>query len=80
MSTRSHVNKLKHALAGMQSPAEPAPAKPDTMAIVRETQSLPRSRRGKRIVSAYVDPAVSQQLRFLAVAENSSVQALVEEA
>ena len=80
MRTRTHVNKLKSALAGMQE------SKPQPQIGVLEQPStpaasvLPPSRRGKRIVSAYVDPAVSQQLRLLAITQDASVQGLVEEA
>ena len=78
MTTRTHVNKLKAALAGMQSDL-PTEA-PSIVTSADDASTLPPSRRGKRVVSAYVDPAVSQQLRLLAVTRRTSVQALIEEA
>lgn len=78
MRTRAHVNKLKSALAGMQETKTPEVVAVDQPP--RTGTALPPSRQGKRIVSAYVDPAVSQQLRLLAVTRDASVQSLVEEA
>ena len=38
------------------------------------------SRQGRKHVGAYVDPAVARRLRVLAAAEDTSTQALIEEA
>ncbi len=38
------------------------------------------SRQGRKHVGAYVDPAVARQLRVIAAAEDTSTQALIEEA
>ena len=38
------------------------------------------SRQGKKHVGAYVDPAVARQLRVIAAGEDTSTQALIEEA
>lgn len=43
-------------------------------------QSLPPSRQGKKTIAGHFDPAVSRQLREIALAEDSSVQDLLREA
>jgi hypothetical protein len=43
-------------------------------------QSLPPSRQGKKTIAGHFDPAVSRQLREIALAEDSSVQELLREA
>ena len=40
----------------------------------------PVSRQGRKHVGAYVDPTVARQLRVIAAAEDTSTQALIEEA
>jgi hypothetical protein len=47
----------------------------------RSTLSLqPPSRQGKKTIAGHFDPAVSRQLREIALAEDSSVQELLREA
>ena len=42
--------------------------------------SQPPSRQGTKTIAGHFDPAVSRQLREIALAEDSSVQALLREA
>ncbi len=79
MSTSPQVNKLRAAMQGMAG--TPEPVAPPTMEPPRPMLA-PRapSRRGKRVVSAYVDAAAAKQLRILAAERETSTQALVEEA
>jgi hypothetical protein len=42
--------------------------------------TVPKCREGKKVVAGYFDPIVSRKLRQMAVEEDSSVQALLEEA
>ena len=46
---------------------------------VRSTTSSP-SRQGKRLIAGHFDPKVAKQLRLLAAEEDTSIQALLEEA
>lgn len=46
----------------------------------RAPQPLPPSRQGKKTIAGHFDPAVSRQLRTIALEEDSSVQALLQEA
>lgn len=41
---------------------------------------IPPSRQGKKTIAGHFDPAVSRQLREIALAEDSSVQMLLREA
>jgi predicted HicB family RNase H-like nuclease len=44
------------------------------------TSLRPPSRQGKKTIAGHFDPAVSRQLREIALAEDSSVQELLREA
>ena len=52
-------------------PSEPEPARP---------RGRPPSRREKRLIGGHFDPRVAKQLRLLAAEEDTTVQALLEEA
>src|SRR5579883_647832 len=47
---------------------------------VRPQQLVPPSRTGKKTIAGHFDPAVSRQLRQVALEEDSSVQELLREA
>jgi hypothetical protein len=51
-----------------------------TMSEVKAPNGVPPSRKGKKMVAAHFDPAVSYQLKLLALEKDSSVQALLSEA
>ena len=82
MSTSPPVNKLKAAMQGMAGvpPAvAPAPSPVSTEpAAIKAVR--PPSRRGKRVVSAYIEATAAKQMRLLAVELDTSTQALLEEA
>jgi 1-acyl-sn-glycerol-3-phosphate acyltransferase len=84
MSTRPPVNKLKEAMQGMASLPSAVPVVPvtpvETVAPRGASSARPPSRTGKRVVSAYVDPAAAKQLRLLSAERDTSTQALLEEA
>jgi len=64
---------LKAAKPAVETPAaEPAAGSP--------TAKRPPSRRAAKHIGGYFDPVVSRQLREIALAEDSSVQALLGEA
>ena len=61
--------KSKPTLAdAMQKTAEP------------KASNLPASRRGKKVLMVYLEPAISKRLKILAAVNETSVQALAEEA
>jgi hypothetical protein len=56
-------------------------SEPQTVSLVPSTVTYtPPSRRGTKVVSGHFDPAVSRQLRGIALDEDSSVQELLREA
>jgi hypothetical protein len=61
------------AAARVEPPLAPAEDRSDRAGV-------PPSRRGKKTIAGHFDPAVSRQLRELALAEESSVQELLREA
>ena len=83
MSTPTPVNKLKAAMqgmAGVQHTSAPVPAPVEAASQPSVKAPRPPSRQGKRVISAYIEPAAAKQLRLLAVDEETSAQALLEEA
>ena len=54
-----------------KTPSEPEPTRP---------HGRPPSRREKRLIGGHFDPRVAKQLRLLAAEEDTTVQALLEEA
>lgn len=57
---------------------QPPPA--ETAVAPRTPQHQPPSRTGKKTIAGHFDPAVSRQLRQLALEEDSSVQELLRQA
>lgn len=85
MNKKPSLTAALHAASGKPAPspvvaaaiAAPAPelvAKPD------KAQPVPPSRTGKKIVSGHFDPAVTRQLKQLALDRESTVQNLLAEA
>ena len=67
---------LADAFAEAQAPAATKTA-PDETA---DAANQPPSRRGRRAITFYVDPAAHQQLRILGIEAGESTQALMTEA
>lgn len=83
MTAPARINKLKAAMAGMTGTPEANPTvlRPITpQAAASKPSTRSPSRIGKRNVSAYVNPTAAKQLRLLSVEQDTSTQALVEEA
>lgn len=85
MSKKPSLTAALHAASGKPTPpavvaaaiAAPAPVlgtKPE------KAQSVPPSRAGKKIVSGHFDPAVTRQLKQLALDQEATVQSLLAEA
>ena len=71
-------------MQGMAGPALPPtatiPAAAEVRAVEARKTPLAPSRRGKRVVSAYIDPGAAKQLRVLAASNETTTRALLEEA
>ena len=72
-------NKFASALKPKAQPALEAMETPSNDAKPASSHARP-SRKSTKHVGGYFDPAVSKQLREIALAEDSSVQALLAEA
>ena len=63
---------------------EPAPAKPERAREAAPAASEPKfsrpSRMGRKLVAGHFDPKVAKQLKLLAAEEETTIQALLEEA
>ena len=80
MTTPLRVNKLKAAMQGIQ--AGNAPQESAEVVRLPSTARYPvtPSRVGKRQISGYFTPEATKQLHHLAVEQDTTVQALLEEA
>ena len=70
-------NKFASAL---KPKSQPAAEPEDTQQPVAQSPHARPSRKSTKHIGGYFDPAVSKQLREIALAEDSSVQALLAEA
>lgn len=87
MSTpkKTSLSAALHAASGKPTPAPvvaAALAAPAPVLSVKPeaAQSVPPSRAGKKIISGHFDPAVTRQLKQLALDRESTVQNLLAEA
>jgi hypothetical protein len=78
---RSAVRKEEPALAPPIS-ATQAPAAPHAEAapVAQGRAALPPSRQGKKALTGYFDPEVLRQLKVMAAADDTTIQALMSEA
>ena len=74
------VNKPSLTAALQVASGQHQTSRPPTIERVSEGQPIRPSRQGKKGVIGYYDPAVSKQLRQIALDEESSVQELLREA
>lgn len=73
-------NPLQAALDRIERPTEPVAATlPATAPIPKEPERKP-TRSGTVLIGGHFPPQVKQQLRILAAEENTTSQALIEEA
>lgn len=77
-------NALQAVLERQARGSEPMPAPESVAEPVVPDEDRARfqrpSREGKRLVAAHVDPKVARQLKLLAAEDDTTVQALLEEA
>jgi len=80
MTTPQRVNKLKAAMQGMQG-AESYTATAEVVSIT-EAHRYPvaPSRKGKRVVSAYLNAEAVKQLHVLSAERDTTIQSMMEEA
>ncbi len=85
MSKKPSLTAALHAASGKPtSPAVVAAAIASPVPVLLnkadKAQPVPPSRAGKKIVSGHFDPAVTRQLKQLALDQEATVQALLAEA
>ncbi len=73
-------NSLQAVLNRTASSAVPKVAPPQVPADPPTTVRQPPSRTGKRLIGGHFPPSVAKHLKMLAAEEETSVQALLEEA
>ena len=80
MTKRTKLNSALKAFD--RAPESPPPVSSDDAAAEESSQQSKRApaRRGKKMIAAYFDPAVSRQLKQLGLERDLSNQALIREA
>jgi len=76
MAKRKSLTDALQEASGKPLPVSPEPTTP----TVTNAPSVPPSRVGKKAITGYFDPAVSRQLKQLALDEEKHVQDLLGEA
>jgi len=71
---------LADSLKKASEPQKITPVKPSEPEQKETQTEIPPSRAGKKVIAGHFDPAVSKQLRQLALEHDSTVQALLTEA
>lgn len=75
MSRRSSLSEALRQASGKTEPP-----KPEATATPAIRTSVVPSRRGKKTIAGFFDPAASRQLKQIALEEESNVQELLREA
>ena len=79
MSKKPSLSAALHEASGKKT-TDPATATEVSTSVPAPMSSVPPSRQGKKIVAGHFDPAVSKQLKLLALEHDTTVQALLAEA
>jgi hypothetical protein len=79
VAKKTSLSAALHEASGKKTTIPETPP-PDTALVDTEASTLPPSRKGKKVIAGYFDPAVSKQLRQLALEHDTTVQALLAEA
>ncbi len=79
MAGRKSLNAALQQAAG-KAPAETDPASPLQSSAAKVGSDVAPSRQGKKVIAGYFDPAVSKQLKQMAVDQDTTLQALLAEA
>jgi hypothetical protein len=75
MSKRSSLSDALRQASGKSEPT-----KSEAQATLTKSSSTVPSRRGKKTIAGFFDPAASRQMRQIALEEGSNVQELLREA
>lgn len=79
MASKNSLQAVLERQARAEPPA-PATAAPRAEPSPAAPKFHRPSRAGKRLIAAHVDPKVAKQLKLLAAEDDTTVQALIEEA
>jgi hypothetical protein len=75
MTRKTSLSEALRQVSGRQEPQ-----KPEEPPVAAPRMSVVPSRRGKKTIAGFFDPAASRQLRQIALEEGSNVQELLREA
>lgn len=80
MAKRPSLADSLHKAASGKSPSPEILATQEPTESATRKQSVPPSRKGKKAVTGHFDPAVSRQLKQLALDRDTTIQSLLSEA
>lgn len=80
MARKSNLAAALQSASGKSHVKEVVSESTSSVAIKENTLSVPPSRQGKRAITGFFDPAVSRQLKQLALNEDKTIQLLLAEA
>jgi hypothetical protein len=78
MAKKANLAAALQEVSGKPVPIEPKPQQ--VQQVETPKVDLPPSRQGKKAIAGHFDPAVSRQLRQLALEQDTTVQGLLAEA
>lgn len=79
MAKKTSLSAALHEASGKKPIVQEEPV-PAAVPAQTEASIVPPSRKGKKVIAGYFDPAVSKQLKQLALEHDTTVQALLVEA
>lgn len=80
MSRKPNLNQALHQASGKDIAPEVVTREEKVVVQHSSSDYVPPVRRNKKAISGYFDPAVSRQLKFIAVDRDTTIQALLTEA
>ena len=80
MTQKGNLAKALQEYDNRKEVATQSEAPKKTVLPQTEKTSLPPSRQGKKAITGYFNPEVAKQLKAMAVAQDTTTQALLEEA
>lgn len=79
MTKRPSLSSALREAQSQSAPSMPEASSGHTQAAPTSGSKLPPSRQGKKAITGYFDPAVSKQLKRLALEQDKTVQELLGE-
>jgi hypothetical protein len=80
MAKKAKLSAALHRASGKTEPEEKVDMPVEPVAVEKVKSSVPPSRQGTKAVTGWFDPAVSRQMKQIALDNDTSIQELLREA